>query len=205
MNPAPPVTTSFIGAPYEITPRRIDATANALSACHLVDPGCAPGRGKDSRCERSEVVASSSLSLAVATAVGLVDVPSAHAASWDPRIEPIARAVEKLRGLKFEHPVPVDFLSVAAFKKNIAVNPKKLSADDKEQIQRAQSQLRSIGLLPDDVDLIDATSSLRTSGVLALYDPATKRATVRGKKLDAATKVTLATSSHTRCRISTSI
>ncbi len=132
------------------------------------------------------------LAVAVATAAGSVDVPSAHAASWDPRVEPIARAVEKLRGLQFEHPVPVDFLSVAAFKKNIAVDRKKLSADDKEEIQRAQSQLRSIGLLGDNVDLIDALSSLRTSGALALYDPATKRAIVRGKKLDAATKVTLA-------------
>jgi hypothetical protein len=107
-------------------------------------------------------------------------------------VEPIAREVEKLRGLDFEHAVPVDFLSEAAFKKHIAVDRDKLTAGDKRDLRRAQSQLRSIGLLGDGVDLIDSISSLRTSGALAQYDPSTKRATVRGKKLDAATKVTLA-------------
>src|SRR3954471_7574008 len=89
-------------------------------------------------------------------AVGAVAVPAAHAASWDPRVEPIAREVEKLRGLEFEHPVPVDFLSNAAFNKRIAVTRDTMSADDKTQLERAQSQLRSIGLLGDDVDLIEA-------------------------------------------------
>ena len=72
---------------------------------------------------------------------------AAAESGWDKRVEPIAREVEKLRGLDFEHPVPVDFLSEAAFKKNIAVDRDKLSADDKKEIRRAQSQLRSIGLL----------------------------------------------------------
>ena len=116
----------------------------------------------------------------------------AASSGWDARVEPIAHAVEKLRGLEFEHPVPVDFLSEAAFKKNLEVDRNKLSGDDKKDIQRAQSQLRSIGLLADNVDLIDAISSLQTSGALAKYDPKTKRVTVRGKKLDGATKVTLA-------------
>ena len=47
-------------------------------------------------------------------------------------------------------------------------------------------------LLGDDVDLIDALSTLQTSGELAKYSLKTKRTTVRGKKLDGATKVTLA-------------
>ena len=93
---------------------------------------------------------------------------------------------------EFEHPVPVDFLSEAAFKKSVTIDRSKLSPSDMEDIERAQLQLRSIGLLGDDVDLIDALTSLQTSGALAKYDPATKRATVRGKKLDGARKVTLA-------------
>jgi hypothetical protein len=127
--------------------------------------------------------------------VGVASAPRAAIAassSWDKRVLPIAREVEKLRGLEFEHPVPVDFLSNAAFNKSVAVTRDSLSADDKAQLQRAQSQLRAIGLLPDDVDLIDSISALQTSGALAKYDPKTKRATVRGKKIGVATKVTLA-------------
>ena len=130
--------------------------------------------------------------VAAIVATGSISVPAAHAASWDPRVEPIAREVEKLRGLDFDHPVPVDFLGDAAFNKSVAVTRASMSADDKAQLTRAQSQLRSIGLLRDDVDLIDALSSLQTTGTLAKYDPETQRATVRGKKIDGATKVTLA-------------
>ena len=46
--------------------------------------------------------------------VGVAGAPRAAMAapsSWDKRVLPIAREVEKLRGLEFEHPVPVDFLS----------------------------------------------------------------------------------------------
>ena len=132
------------------------------------------------------------VTVAAITAAGSVSVPAAHAASWDPRVEPIAREVEKLRGLEFEHPVPVDFLSDAAFSKSGAVTRDTMPADDKAELIRVEFQLRSIGLFRDDVDLIDAISSLQTSGTLAKYEPKTGRATVRGKKIGAATKVTLA-------------
>jgi hypothetical protein len=112
--------------------------------------------------------------------------------SWDPRVAQIARDVETLRGLKFERPVPVDFLSEAAFKNRVTVDRSKLSPEDEEEVRRSQEQLRAVGLLPGDVDLLSAQSSLRRSGALAFYDPDTKRATARGKKLTPAVKVTLA-------------
>jgi hypothetical protein len=112
---------------------------------------------------------------------------------WDPRIEPIAHEVEKLRKLDFEHPVAVTFLTDAAFEKKVGIDKGKLSAADKRDAERSQSQLRAVGLIGPDVDLIDANNSLQTSGVLAYYDNATKRITVKGTKLDdIATKVTLA-------------
>ncbi len=112
---------------------------------------------------------------------------------WDPRIAPIAREVEKLRKLSFEHPVAVKFLSEAAFEKKVAVDKGKLTAADKRDAEQSQSQLRAVGLIGNDVDLLDATSSLQKSGVLAYYDNTTKSVTVKGKKLDdIATKVTLA-------------
>src|SRR5262249_22687691 len=64
---------------------------------------------------------------------------------------------------------------------------------DKQGIERAQAQLRAVGLIGPDVDLLDAASSLQTSGVLAYYDPKTKKITVKGTNLDDVdTRVTVA-------------
>src|SRR5215207_2345768 len=112
---------------------------------------------------------------------------------WDRRIEPIAREVEKLRKLDFEHPVAVEFLGEAAFEKKVSVDKAKLSAADKRSAERSQSQLRAVGLIGPDVDLVDATSDLQKSGVLAYYANGTKNITVKGKDVDdVATRVTLA-------------
>ena len=117
---------------------------------------------------------------------------AATAPKWDPRVAPIARKVEKLRGLDFLQPVGVEYLSDAAFAKRVALDQGKLDASDKADLRRSQSQLAAIGLLPPGVDLVGAVSSLQSSGVLAYYDPKTKRVVVRGQELTPATEVTLA-------------
>lgn len=123
-------------------------------------------------------------------------VPSTTAPTpkrWDPRIAPIAHEVEKLRKLSFEHPVAVEFLSEKAFEKKVAIDKGKLTPAQKRSAERSQSQLRAVGLIGPDADLVDATSSLQQSGVLAYYEDATKSITVKGKKVDdVAIKVTLA-------------
>jgi hypothetical protein len=135
--------------------------------------------------------------LVLVCAVGALAAPVTAArkppATWDARIQPIASKVEALRGLKFDHPVEVDFLSDAAFEKKVAVDKGKLSKQDKQEIATAQSQLRAVGLIGADVDIVDATSSLQTSGVLAYYDPKTKKVTVKGTSVDdVGLRVTLA-------------
>ena len=101
--------------------------------------------------------------------------------------------VAELRGLEFEHPVPAEFLDDAAFEKRVTVDKGKLSKADKDDIERSQGQLRAVGLIGPAVDLLDATSSLQTSGVLAYYSPQTKKITVKGKGTgDVATRVTVA-------------
>src|SRR5690349_6038079 len=113
--------------------------------------------------------------------------------SWDPRLEPIANKVAELRKLNFVHPVAAEFLDDAAFEKKVAVDKGKLTKQDKADIERAQGQLRAVGLIGQDVDILDAMSSLQTSGVLAYYDPDTKKITVKGKSIDdPATRVTVA-------------
>lgn len=142
----------------------------------------------------------------VAAAVGGLLAPAAMAAKqpattttaavpkrWDPRLEPIAREVAKLRKLDFEHPVAARFLDDAAFEKKVAVDKSKLTPQDKRDLERAQAQLRAVGLIGSGVDLADAFGSLQTSGVLAYYDPDTKRITVKGTNLDdVSTRVTVA-------------
>ena len=124
-------------------------------------------------------------------ALGVVGVGPAAAArrsstpaSWDSRIKPIAEEVEKLRDLDFEHPVAAEFLDDAKFEKRVQVDKGKLTKSDKADIERSQGQLRSVGLIGPDVDIIDATSSLQSSGVLAYYSPKTKKITVKGTNLD---------------------
>ena len=119
--------------------------------------------------------------------------PASTPKRWDARIAPIAHEVENLRKLEFEHPVAVEFLGEAAFEKRVAVDKGKLSASDKRSAERSQSQLRAVGLIGPDVDLLEATSSLQQSGVLAYYEDATKKITVKGKNADdVTTRVTLA-------------
>ena len=112
---------------------------------------------------------------------------------WDSRLAPIATEVAKLRGLEFEHPVAAEFLDDAAFEKRVAIDKGKLSKSDKEDIERSQGQLRAVGLIGPDVDIVDAMSSLQASGVLAYYSPKTEKITVKGTSTDdVATRVTVA-------------
>jgi hypothetical protein len=112
---------------------------------------------------------------------------------WDPRLKPIADKVAKLRKLSFEHPVAAEFLSDAAFEKKVSVDRGKLTKADKEDIERSQAQLRAVGLIGADVDLLGSFESLQQSGVLAYYDPTTKKITVKGTDLDdVSTRVTVA-------------
>ena len=112
---------------------------------------------------------------------------------WNPQVEPVAKEVEALRHLKFDHPVNVRFLTEAAFAKQQRADRSKLSASDQADLSRAQSQLRALGLIGQDVDLFDAANDISSTNVLAYYDPKTERVTVRGKgAIDVATRVTLA-------------
>jgi hypothetical protein len=112
---------------------------------------------------------------------------------WDPRIAPIARVVEKIRGLDFDHPVPVRFLTDKAFRKEVTADESDLTKQDKREIRRATESLRALGLISGDVDLFDAVNTKQGSDVLAFYDPDEKEVVVRGKgPVDAATKGTLA-------------
>src|SRR4051812_35685598 len=67
----------------------------------------------------------------------------ARATRWDPRIAPIAREVERLRHLRFLHPIPARFLSDAAFRKVVAKEGRP-KAKDKRRDRIDEAELRSL-------------------------------------------------------------
>jgi hypothetical protein len=130
---------------------------------------------------------------APATSAGATSPGATAPAEWDPRIESIAEQVEELRDLEFEHPVRVRFLADEAFERRQRSDRSKLSEDEDEEVRRTQAQLRALGLIGAEVDLFEASNDIRSSGVLAYYDPTREEIVVKGKgALDVATRVVVA-------------
>src|SRR5581483_11965054 len=68
-----------------------------------------------------------------------------YPSAWDPRVASLAAYVEEHRGLKFKHPVYVEFLSDAEFVKQVTDDGSDLSAADKQDLTNEQSMLRGLG------------------------------------------------------------
>jgi hypothetical protein len=112
---------------------------------------------------------------------------------WDARVAPIAARVAKLRGLSFDHPVPVRYLSDAAFRKRVSTRESKLTKSDRRKIANLESTLRAFGLIDAGTDIVKSIDAVSGAGVLAYYDPEAKEVVVRGKgPLDVNRKATLA-------------
>jgi len=123
--------------------------------------------------------------------------PAAHAPQrhfprhWDPRIAPYARIAAKERGLPFTHPVPVRFLSPAAFAKTLRTDDQDLSKADRREMEQTTGLLRAFGLLSGDVDLVHEVNDFSGSAVLAYYSFEDKRITVRGHRITPSVRSTL--------------
>jgi hypothetical protein len=110
---------------------------------------------------------------------------------WDHRIAPYAKIAARERGLDFLHPVPVRFLSPAKFAKTLVTDDKDLSKDDRAELRHATAQLRALGLITGDVNLLDATNDAQSGAVDAYYSFKDQRITVRGHRVTPAVKETL--------------
>ena len=135
------------------------------------------------------------VAVALATAVLAPDVALAAPSppdEWDPRIQRFVDFVERDRDLEFEHPVPVEFLGEAAFKRRLRHAEESLTDEDRESIQESAGALRALGLLTADVDVLDAQSDLDAETILGYYDFDAKEMVVRGTKLsDVETRATV--------------
>ena len=112
----------------------------------------------------------------------------AHPATWDPRVADIVAFVEKQRGMAFEHPVAVDFLTSADFEQRM----KRDSGGDVKGVNEAAALLRIEGLIGPGVDLGARFSALASSTVVGVYDSKVKRLWVKGDQLTPEVRLTMA-------------
>jgi len=126
--------------------------------------------------------------LVTPTAAGAASAPK----EWPASVAPIAKAVERAWGTRFDHPVPVRFLSDRAFRKEVTANDADLTKSERRDLVQARDELAAFGLVAPDLDLLQQTNDVSGEGVLAFYDPAREEIVVRGRTLDVETRVTLA-------------
>ncbi len=111
--------------------------------------------------------------------------------AWDATIEPYAEVVESLRGLEFEHPIHVDFLSVEDFQERVTADEEDLTDEDRKELEHAEGMLRAVGLIEGKVNLFESSSELAGVGTLGYYSYDDKRIRIRGEKLTPAIQSTL--------------
>jgi hypothetical protein len=137
-------------------------------------------------------LASAGVGAALAAPAGAATPAAKNPAQWDRRILPLVQFVEKHRKLNFEHPIPVEFLTDAQFKKRVRADDVKTTAADRREAQREVEELRALGLLEGSVDLIQAEKNLSGVDTLGYYDQDAKKMVIRGKDLkDTGTRVTV--------------
>jgi len=140
------------------------------------------------------------VALAILLALGVLAIPvsslvrngkSFWPEHWDPRLAPIAIRDEQIHALKYKHPVPVRFLSDAAFKK-LVVDSASSDTAGRAEVAREAATFRALGFIGGKVDLFEVTKQADAAGVLAFYDVDKKEIVVRGTTLDVSHRATLA-------------
>lgn len=118
-----------------------------------------------------------------------------HPEQWDPRVEELAEWVEHERGLRFEHPVDVEFLDEAAYIEAATAVEGTIDAEEEVEVAAAQEDfvalLRAVGLVAGEVDLGRAGESLAGDGTLAHYSTVDEVVRVKGTEITPAMETTV--------------
>ena len=117
--------------------------------------------------------------------------PSSSATTWDPRVLDIVQFVERRRGLRFKHPVPLDFLDDATFDKKVTSSGSP-SVGQQTELANTVATLRAVGLAEGAPNLQTAEDKVASQSILGLYSPKAKRVFVRGSNLTPDVRVVLA-------------
>jgi hypothetical protein len=118
------------------------------------------------------------------------DGPS-HPDEWDIRVLDLVEFVEEERGLTFDHPIHVDFLTDEEFRDNVTADEDALTDEEREEIEQFTGLMRAVGLVEGDVDLFAASNELSGGAVVGLYEFESQRIRVRGEELGVNARVTL--------------
>jgi hypothetical protein len=121
-----------------------------------------------------------------------VDRGPNHPDAWDPRVADLAAYVEDERGLDYDHPVYVDFLTRAEYTQE--TTGEELGGDEaaeREDFGDYAGQLRALGVASGELDLYEAFNTVIDGGTLAFYDPDDERIRVRGTEMSVGLEVTL--------------
>jgi hypothetical protein len=114
-----------------------------------------------------------------------------HPERWDARVVDLAEFVEDERGLAFDHPVHVDFLTAEEYTEATTAEAGDLDDDDREQLDVTAGQLRALGVASGPIDLFAAFNQTSDGGTLAFYDPRDQRVRVRGTEVTIGLQATL--------------
>lgn len=110
---------------------------------------------------------------------------------WDPRIQELADFVEEERGLEFEHPVQVDFVSEDEWRDRAQDAADDLSDEDRQLLEHGAGLFRAFGLAEGEFDLLESSLNLTTSGTVGRYEFDNERISVRGSELGPGARATL--------------
>jgi hypothetical protein len=124
--------------------------------------------------------------IVVATASPLHGVEPGRTRSprlWDERVLAFVGFVEGERGLDFERPVRVEFLSDRAFKRRLH-GDRELTKQDRADIRRTEGQFRALGLAEGDFSLLEAEETYDDDFTVGFYDIEREALVVRGRSLD---------------------
>jgi len=127
------------------------------------------------------------LRIVAAVAAAVIVIVGAGAApagasrdGWDPRLAEVAHAVEELRGLDFDHPVPVKQLSNREFEQQVTGG--KITAADRREWSWSSEALTAFGFMSHPIPLKALKDE--TGGFYGgYYDPDEEAIVVRHEKL----------------------
>jgi hypothetical protein len=138
------------------------------------------------------------IAVAVVAVVGLVaagavvlTAGNSYPDDWDSRVSDLVDFVESERGLDFDHPVPVEFLSDEEYAAETRIDESTVTDADRTAMEEESAALVALGLVPAELDLLEAGNDITDSGTLAFYDPTAERVVVRGDELTPALRGTL--------------
>lgn len=114
-----------------------------------------------------------------------------HPEVWDQRVTELVAFVERERGLTFEHPVYVDFLPAEDIARAMRGEQENPSGEQMQAAATQASQLRALGLISGDVDLLASSEELTAEGVVAFYDPVSERIVAPDEELGPRQRATL--------------